>query len=367
MGYAFLSYSTKNQGVADAIRDLLNKNNIATWMAPGDIPAGSKYAMVINQAIKDCSCFLLILSNDSQKSVWVAKETERAISYGKIIIPVQIEQVVLNDEFEFYISSNQITAIQKIDERSEEVKKLLADVYSAANQTEGDSNNKNEGERDSKSKYETKETGRQTDHFADVYSKQRSEGISYTAGTYPFYKDGRKKEILWDVLASAENKILLISKFGLDACFFSKERNKTWDTCSLRKWLNEDFYDEAFSDHEKEAILETKVLPDPNMDYSTYAGEPCTDKLFILSRNETLQYFPNIEDMCCKPTEYARWKGAFSWGNGCCLWWLRTPGNKNNMMTYVNAGGGSSEGGCYAQRSEVCVRPAMWVDLSLLK
>lgn len=101
MGYAFISYSTKNQSFANAMRDLLKDYGIETWMAPGDIPAGSKYAQVINRAVKNCSCFILILSEDSQNSVWVAKEVERAVSYCKPIIPVQLETVVLNDEFEF--------------------------------------------------------------------------------------------------------------------------------------------------------------------------------------------------------------------------------------------------------------------------
>ena len=128
MGYAFVSYSTRNQQAADAMRNLLKKEGIETWMAPGDIPAGSRYAQVINQAIKGCACFILILSEDSQNSIWVAKEVERAVNYRKLIIPVQIEDLILNDEFELYLSSDQLVAIQKIDEDSDEVRKLLSSV-----------------------------------------------------------------------------------------------------------------------------------------------------------------------------------------------------------------------------------------------
>lgn len=127
-GYAFISYSTKNQAAADAIRELLKRKGIATWMAPGDIPAGSKYAQVINRAVKECSCFVLVLTEDAQSSVWVAKEVERAINYRRPIIPVQLEDVTLNDEFELYISSDQLVAIRKIDEDSEEVQRLLAGI-----------------------------------------------------------------------------------------------------------------------------------------------------------------------------------------------------------------------------------------------
>ena len=53
MGYAFISYSTRNQSLADAMQDLLKDCGIETWMAPGDIPAGSKSAQVINRAVKN--------------------------------------------------------------------------------------------------------------------------------------------------------------------------------------------------------------------------------------------------------------------------------------------------------------------------
>ncbi len=128
MGYAFISYSTKNQVSADAMYMLLKKNEISAWMAPGDIPAGYKYADVINKAIKDCSCVVLLLSNASLKSIWVPKEVERAVNYRKPVIPVQLEDVVLNDEFEMYISTDQIVAVQKFDESSAAISKLLASV-----------------------------------------------------------------------------------------------------------------------------------------------------------------------------------------------------------------------------------------------
>ena len=128
MGYVFISYSTKDQSDADAFKHLLAKNQIRTWMAPYDIPAGSKYAQVINHAIKECDCFVLLLTNAAQNSVWVAKEVERAVNYRKTIIPIQIEDIVLNEEFEFYISTDQVVLLKKIDENSEEFQKVLTSV-----------------------------------------------------------------------------------------------------------------------------------------------------------------------------------------------------------------------------------------------
>lgn len=135
MGYAFISYSTKNQSNADALKQLFERKGIRTWMAPGDIPAGSKYAQVINQAIKECSCFVLLLTDAAQKSVWVSKEVERAVHYGKTVIPIIMEELVLNDEFEFYISTDQIVSVQKIDESSESLQKVLSTVTVLAGKT----------------------------------------------------------------------------------------------------------------------------------------------------------------------------------------------------------------------------------------
>ena len=133
MGYAFISYSTQNTEIAYALKALFEKNHIETWIAPNDIPAGYKYPEVINQAVRKASCLVLLLSEPSQASTWVAKEVERAIHYRRPVIPVQIDDVVLNDEFEFYISTNQIVFIQKVDEHSEEIQKLLTSVTSCVN------------------------------------------------------------------------------------------------------------------------------------------------------------------------------------------------------------------------------------------
>ena len=119
MGYVFISYSSKNQEDAYAMNLFLRKQNIKTWMAPMDIPIGSQYIQVINKAIKECSCIILLLSNEAQESQWVSREVERAIHYGKNVIPVQLGEVIINDAFEFYISVNQIIAVKKIEEKSE--------------------------------------------------------------------------------------------------------------------------------------------------------------------------------------------------------------------------------------------------------
>ncbi len=132
MGYTFISYSTKNQAEGDAVRNLFHKKGIRTWMAPYNIPVGSGYAAEIAQAIKNCACFVLLLSKSSQDSMWVDKEVERALSHKKSVIVIQLEDIILNDSFEFYLGNCQIQSVKKIDENAEGFRKILEAVIALA-------------------------------------------------------------------------------------------------------------------------------------------------------------------------------------------------------------------------------------------
>ena len=128
--YVFISYSTQNQEYADAMRYLLEQAGIKTWMAPYDIPAGKKYAAVINDAIEEASCVLLLLSEQSQASIWVEKEIERAVSNRKPIVSMHLDESQLSSEFKLYISDRQIVPVKKIDESDPNVQKVLDNIKS---------------------------------------------------------------------------------------------------------------------------------------------------------------------------------------------------------------------------------------------
>lgn len=130
MGYAFISYSTKNQASADAMRELFKKHNIDTWMAPYDIPAGSEYAEVLYDTLIGCSCLVLMLTDVSQNSQWVRKEVNIAITNGKTVIPVQLEEVELNSSMKFYLIDQQIVPVHIIEEKSIEIQNILNSVIS---------------------------------------------------------------------------------------------------------------------------------------------------------------------------------------------------------------------------------------------
>lgn len=134
MGYAFISYSSEDQAQAKKLRRLFEQRSIENWMAPTDIPAGARYAIALKKAIENCACFVLLLSRHAIASQWVANEVERAVNYKKPIITVFLEDLVLPDEFEMYISTSQTLSIYELDEALPETQAMLTAVqaYTAA-------------------------------------------------------------------------------------------------------------------------------------------------------------------------------------------------------------------------------------------
>ncbi len=149
---------------------------------------------------------------------------------------------------------------------------------------------------------------------------------------FGFWKQSEKENIysiIWDVLDKKEDKILLLSQNSLDVmlCNLSNEK-VTWQNNSIRKWLNEDFFDNAFSEKEAMRIQETLVTADPNGEYDVDSGNDTIDKVFLLSSKEAKMYFKDDNSRICLASNYAAKLNAdmeYYEENSCC-WWLRTPG-----------------------------------------
>ena len=103
----FISYSSKDLEFALQIVKLLNEMGVSYWKAPEMIPAGSSYAREIPRAIRECEVFILLLSKDSQTSIWVEKEIDSAINNRKTILPMRIDEVPLCETFRFYLNNIQ--------------------------------------------------------------------------------------------------------------------------------------------------------------------------------------------------------------------------------------------------------------------
>ena len=107
MGRIFISYSTKNQKVANALCEYLERQGVSCWIAPRDIPSASNYAGEITRAIKSCDRFLLVYSKDAGKSVHVKNEVNLAINNTKSILPYCLDDSPYDDDLEYYLSTRQ--------------------------------------------------------------------------------------------------------------------------------------------------------------------------------------------------------------------------------------------------------------------
>ena len=205
-----------------------------------------------------------------------------------------------------------------------------------------------------------------------------------TFGSYPqTIKGTDRTPIEWIVLDydEANHKALLLSKYGLEAKPYNTEwAIVTWETCTLRSWLNNDFLNKAFSAEEQSAILTTAVDNSAGQGYSgwsTDGGNNTQDKIFLLSYAEANRYLGvkywkdddgNNTKSRVAPTNYAIKTGAdtnsgkkTSDGTPAGWWWLRSPGTSQDRAADVISGGSLRSSRVYFV--DGVIRPAFWLNL----
>lgn len=205
-------------------------------------------------------------------------------------------------------------------------------------------------------------------------------GNYVTFGEYPQTTAGEDMTpIEWLVLARDGDKALLISRYGLDAQPYNKDHTSvTWETCTLRTWLNGTFYNKAFSSAEQAAILTTSVDNSKYQCYSGWSTNGCNntqDKVLLLSYAEANKYFGVTYDnrrntkSRVAPTAYAIAQGAYADsfrrtadGTAAGQWWLRSPGLYHQDYAASVLTDGSFDG--HDVSSDYgSVRPALWVNI----
>ena len=197
-------------------------------------------------------------------------------------------------------------------------------------------------------------------------------GNFITLGNYPQTTAGNDNTpIEWLVLENDGETALLISRYALDSkTYHNTMRGKiTWEQCALRNWLNNEFYNRAFSTEEKQYILQSNVSADKNPKYSTNPGNATKDNVFLLSIAEANKYFKSDDARRCAPTDYAIQQWA-STSNSCkvdgrkaCWWWLRSPGDGGNFAAYVYYDGSFYDHGSLVYAGRNAVRPCVRVRL----
>ena len=104
----FISYSSKDNAFVKKLVEVMKELQLPYWKAPEMIPVGSNYAKEIPRAIQECHVCLFVVSKSSQESIWVEKEIDSVINYGKPILPIKIDDEPLSDMYKFYLNNVQM-------------------------------------------------------------------------------------------------------------------------------------------------------------------------------------------------------------------------------------------------------------------
>ena len=218
-------------------------------------------------------------------------------------------------------------------------------------------------------------------------------GMHVYLGSYEQDKDSSngKEPIIWRVIAVEDGRVLLLSEYVLDQIdYHDVKENVTWELCDLRKWLNGEFYSDAFTDEEKTIIIESEIDNPANSFAGTKGGEKTSDFCFVLSVEEIKEYL-NVSwdsqkyDVCsycgyeiynrgrlaAPITAYANYREAvYLKGTSKCrhtrymgFWWTRTPGATQKQVVYVRGDGRIIMKGDDVHFASAAVRPAMWINI----
>ena len=108
IGPVFVSHSSKNKRLAAAVVAELESNGIGCWFAPRDIrPGDPNYGGAILDGLSSCKAMLLLLTEPSNSSQHVMKESERAVNRNLPILVVRFQPIEVSRDLEYYVSSAQ--------------------------------------------------------------------------------------------------------------------------------------------------------------------------------------------------------------------------------------------------------------------
>ena len=131
----------------------------------------------------------------------------------------------------------------------------------------------------------------------------------------------------------------------------------TWESSSLRRYLNKEFLESAFSEQERHSLVKALVRADENPMCNTDPGNDTKDKVFLLSVVEAQKYFNvNHNRKCSYYLGRREQNPRSSW------WWLRSPGFNDANAASVGEDGSFQYS--YVRDVRGGIRPAIWLKLN---
>lgn len=224
---------------------------------------------------------------------------------------------------------------------------------------------------------------------------------------YGFYEQDNntmngKEPIKWEVMSVDGTQIALLCRYCLDAMPYNTTRTYvTWETCSLRNWLNSTFKEEAFGKDTNTILVKTEVIARENPYYDSNPGDDTMDYVYLPSTQIIENSWKPKKLFWCDGTKYLLSKGvkvsdyisrdqyelselsyeeyndskrlmSLSWNKvilpDCytgivALSWLRNSGRTNEMAATFSVVDYIANG-CYVD-DELPVRPMITIDLAL--
>lgn len=101
----FISHSSRDKTVSDAVCAALENAGIRCWVAPRDVQPGRSFAGEITRGIQQSKAMVLIFSANSNNSSQVLREVQLAVDSQLHILQFRIEEVLLNDDLKYYLST----------------------------------------------------------------------------------------------------------------------------------------------------------------------------------------------------------------------------------------------------------------------
>ncbi len=186
----------------------------------------------------------------------------------------------------------------------------------------------------------------------------------------------------WRVLEVKNNTALIITEYIIEQrAYHNAYKDITWADCSLRKYLNSEFYD-RFTTAEKSRIIPVLNKNPDNQWYGTKGGTDTQDSIFLLSIEETVcRYFGDSSSTLYSPGKNQRyWFERKDKNNskriarlenrkeGSWWWWLRSPGRVSIKAVYIHGDGNIGIQGNNILKGNISdgeckggVRPALWL------
>ncbi len=215
--------------------------------------------------------------------------------------------------------------------------------------------------------------------ITDIYLRARlaeqvpdeNKKIYYLGDTY--YKADSTTYFLvepieWRVLSAKSGSLYVMTEKIIDAGRYNEtSMNISWKECTLREYLNNGFFDLAFTVKEKALIKTTTLANGSNPTYGTDGGEPTQDKVFLLSLADAVDsaygFTGNYSSSSTRKCGYTNYATYCGYSNSS--YWLRTPGNTEKTISCV--GNYNNSGYIYTDGSNCTslrgYRPAMNLNL----